>query len=312
MKPQRRIKMPLRRPPQKPRPPAGTKMRAKAATVEDSYDDEEDYEDEEPNMKFSHALLVVLILHVIAVGGVFAFNSIKAKQTNEKATAKTSEVAEANAVAATNEPAPAAVTKPSAPEKPVVTSTASTTTKSAPAATTAATGKVHTVVAGDTLSKIASKYSVSVEALEKANGLTTYSMIRVGQELQIPDKSGSPAPVAAVKEKVNITPVKSTATTSGSGAISSVPKPTPVDTAMQAATTKAPAPAAVEKPASAQAAGAAGDVSGEVYVVAKGDNPYSIAKRFGISYTELLKVNNIQDPTKIQIGQKLKISPKTN
>ena len=94
MKPQRRIKMPLRRPPQRPRPSAGTKMRAKAATVEEGYDEEDDYEDEEPNMKFSHALLVVLILHVIAVGGVFAFNSIKAKQTNEKATAKTSEVVE--------------------------------------------------------------------------------------------------------------------------------------------------------------------------------------------------------------------------
>lgn len=311
MKPQRRIKMPLRRPPQKPRPPAGTKMRAKAATVEDSYDDEEDYEDEEPNMKFSHALLVVLILHVIAVGGVFAFNSIKAKQTNEKATAKTSEVAEANAVAATSEPAPAA-TKPSVPEKPVVTSTTTTTTKAAPPTAATSAGKVHTVVAGDTLSKIASKYSVSVEALEKANGLTTYSMIRVGQELQIPVKSGSSAPVAAIKEKADITPVKSTATTSGSGAISSVPKPTPTDTAIQAATTKAPTPAAVEKPAATQTAGAAGEVSGEVYVVAKGDNPYSIAKRFGISYTELLKVNDIQDPTKIQIGQKLKVPAKTN
>ena len=39
----------------------------------------EDYDAaEEPNMKFSHALIVVLALHVIAVGGVFAFNSIKA------------------------------------------------------------------------------------------------------------------------------------------------------------------------------------------------------------------------------------------
>jgi len=41
---------------------------------------EEEFEDygPEPNMKLSHAFLVVLLLHVVAVGGLYAFNSMKA------------------------------------------------------------------------------------------------------------------------------------------------------------------------------------------------------------------------------------------
>ena len=69
------LKMPLRRIPR--RPPPAESLRAKAAAEAETYEDE-DYEAEEPNMKFSHALIVVLALHIIAVGGVFAFNSIKA------------------------------------------------------------------------------------------------------------------------------------------------------------------------------------------------------------------------------------------
>src|SRR5437588_11690973 len=40
-----------------------------------------DYDDmAEPNMKLSRALLIVLVLHVVAVAGIIAFNAIKARQ----------------------------------------------------------------------------------------------------------------------------------------------------------------------------------------------------------------------------------------
>ncbi len=72
MKMKKAVRMPLRRPPQRPCP-AAAPLRARAATVDEAYDEEEDYGgEEEPNMKFSHALFVVLVLHIIAVGGVFA------------------------------------------------------------------------------------------------------------------------------------------------------------------------------------------------------------------------------------------------
>src|SRR5438128_10921404 len=42
-----------------------------------------DFEDiPEPNMKLSRALLIVLLLHVVAVSGIIAFNAIKARQSS--------------------------------------------------------------------------------------------------------------------------------------------------------------------------------------------------------------------------------------
>ena len=41
----------------------------------------ETYDDmSEPNMKLSRALLIVLVLHVVAVSGIIAFNAIKTRQ----------------------------------------------------------------------------------------------------------------------------------------------------------------------------------------------------------------------------------------
>jgi len=45
--------------------------------------------------------------------------------------------------------------------------------------------------------------------------------------------------------------------------------------------------------------------SSKTYVVAKGDNPVSIAKKLKVSENDLLAVNHIDDPKKLQIGQKL-------
>jgi len=51
--------------------------------------------------------------------------------------------------------------------------------------------------------------------------------------------------------------------------------------------------------------------SGKIYIVAKGDNPVNIARKLKVSQAELLSVNNITDPTKLQIGQKLIVPAKT-
>src|SRR5205823_7415264 len=48
----------------------------------------------------------------------------------------------------------------------------------------------------------------------------------------------------------------------------------------------------------------------KVYVVAKGDNPVTIAKKLKVSYDELLAINHIDDPRKLQVGQKLLIPAK--
>jgi LysM repeat protein len=68
---------------------------------------------------------------------------------------------------------------------------AATTNHSTPSVTPANGEMVYTVVSNDTLSKIAGKYNVKVNALRDANGLTT-DKIKVGQKLKIPGKTGSP------------------------------------------------------------------------------------------------------------------------
>src|ERR1700761_2709611 len=45
----------------------------------------DDYDEEEPTTRLSSAFIVVLILHVVAVGGIYAFNSIKASRKEREA-----------------------------------------------------------------------------------------------------------------------------------------------------------------------------------------------------------------------------------
>ena len=65
------------------------RLRARAATM-NTHDEEFDDYGPEPNMKLSHAFMVVLLLHVIAVGGLYAFNSMKAGKQVAPKVAKSS------------------------------------------------------------------------------------------------------------------------------------------------------------------------------------------------------------------------------
>jgi LysM repeat protein len=186
-----------------PKFPMRKKMRATTASRRSSAPiDEMDYEEmSEPNMKLSRALLIVLVLHVVAVAGIIAFNTIKSRQ----GTLPTSNAPET------------AVTK------------AESTPPAPPKGGTAALASA-------------------------ANSATLPSRDEV-------------APAAPqVAKALPAEPVKTTA------------KPGPSE-------------------------------DGKYYIVAKGDNPVSIAKKLKVSQYELLAANGITDPTKLQIGQKLLVPP---
>jgi membrane-bound lytic murein transglycosylase D len=56
---------------------------------------------------------------------------------------------------------------------------------------------------------------------------------------------------------------------------------------------------------------ASADTDYELYTVRNGDTIWDIAKMFdGVSATDILKLNNISDASKIQVGQKLRIRRK--
>jgi lipoprotein NlpD len=81
-------------------------------------------------------------------------------------------------------------------------------------------------------------------------------------------------------------------------------------------TTRSPAPvddrrpsAAKAKPAAvAQAAAPAPPARPGSYVVKRGDTLYSIALESGVDYRELAQWNKLDDPTKIRVGQELRVS----
>jgi hypothetical protein len=169
----------------------------------------------EPNMKLSRALLIVLLLHVVAVSGIIAFNAIKTRESSFV-------------------PASHAEPKPSA----------------------------------------------TVGAAIHTDG-------------------GKPQTAAAQKE----------------GVPHEDPKPSHSPLKPSSEDDHANAPSIANRPsrnaaANQQATAARPVSSGKTYVVKKGDNPVTIAKKLKVPYDDLMALNHIEDPRKLRIGQELLI-PKT-
>jgi LysM repeat protein len=132
---------------------------------------------EEPNVRLSSAFVVVLVLHVVAVGGIYAFNALKAHQPS--------------GFDETEAPQPAAQTvAPVQSDSPA---------SPAPGQSTAT---YYRVKSGDTIARIAAAYGVGAEDLIDLNGLRAAGGIHVGQELKIPaggtvsEEQDAPKPVA--------------------------------------------------------------------------------------------------------------------
>ena len=168
---------------------AATARRASAASAGMDFDGIP-----EPNMKLSRALLVVLLLHVVAVSGIVAFNAIKTRESS---------FVPANPTQAESTPA----------NTPAIANHASTDT-------------------------------ARVAAVQKENTQRTDAK---------PSRSPS-------KQEHATSPVS----------------------------------------------------SGKTYIVKKGDNPVIIAKKLKVPYDDLMSLNHIEDPHKLQIGQKLLIPERVN
>ena len=137
-------------------------------------------------------------------------------------------------------------------------------------------GKItYTIQTGDCLSKIAQKYHVNVDDIQKWNNLSGTN-ISVGKTLIIWTKKSNSTTGQQTNNSAN---QRSSGTTNQ------------------------------------QNSGTAGQPSGyqlyETYTIKAGDSPYSIAKRYEwATADDILKWNNISNPSKLQIGQKLKIYKK--
>lgn len=167
---------------------------------------EMDYEEmSEPNMKLSRALLIVLVLHVVAVAGIIAFNTIKTRQGSlSPISTETVRAKVAPAVPAKSE-GPAVVTAmrsdetkiAKTPPKPVARDERKTDVKpdAKPAenkATKPDASKTYVVAKGDTPVSIARKFKVPSDDIMAANHIDDPHKLKIGQKLIIPTKSKKP------------------------------------------------------------------------------------------------------------------------
>src|SRR5438876_1753980 len=169
------------------------KLRAATARRSVGAPAEIDYEEmSEPNMKLSRALLIVLLLHVVAVSGIIAFNAMKTWQAPIVPTSAPITNTLFGAVGSTIKPAavssrPPLAQKDSVPAKPIAKDAGRV--KQTGNAKSVDSGKLYVVVKGDNPVTIAKKFKVSYDDLVALNHIDDPRKLKIGQKLLIPEKT---------------------------------------------------------------------------------------------------------------------------
>ena len=164
---------------------AATARRASAGTGMD-------FEDiREPNMKLSRALLIVLLLHVVAVSGIIAFNAIKTRESSFVSAAPTNPVSNVADTPGTLVHADVAKRRPAISQKEIAPRSdpkpSHSASKDDHAKTPLSSGKTYTVKKGDNPVTIAKKLKVSYDGLIVLNHIEDPHKLQIGQKLSIPE-----------------------------------------------------------------------------------------------------------------------------
>jgi LysM repeat protein len=157
---------------------AATARRASAASAGMDFGDIP-----EPNMKLSRALLVVLLLHVVAVSGIIAFNAIKTREASF-VPAVSADTAGTASHADVGKPLTAAAQRQIVPHNDVKRS--GSPSKNEHANTPSSSGKTYIVKKGDNPVTIAKKLNTSYDDLIALNHIEDAHKLQIGQKLLIP------------------------------------------------------------------------------------------------------------------------------
>jgi LysM repeat protein len=159
----------------------------------------------EPNMKLSRALLIVLLLHVVAVSGIIAFNAIKTRErafvppTSTETENKPADTAgAANHADNANARVAAAQKENDRQHDPKPSHSPA---KDAEAKTLSSSGKTYVVKKGDNPVAIAKKLKVSYGDLMALNHLDDPRKLQIGQKLLIPKPATIPKKTETKKSK---------------------------------------------------------------------------------------------------------------
>ncbi len=168
----------------------------------------------------------------------------------------------------------------------------------APAEAPAASGHVHIVKKGETLSHIARRYGVTVNALAHANGLSNASYIYIGQRLHVPAASGAPAGCKSYYHVKHGDTLSKVAAWYGIKTYALAGANNLGNADYIYVGQKLCIPNIYGGPSHP------GHGHGH-YIVKAGDTLSEIAKWHGRSVHYLMQINNIHNPHKIYVGQKL-------
>jgi len=159
----------------------------------------------EPNMKLSRALLIVLLLHVVAVSGIIAFNAIKTRErafvpaTSTETENKPADTAQTPNHASTDKTRVAAAPKENDRQhdaKPSRSPAKDEQTK-----TPSSSGKTYVVKKGDNPAGIAKKLKVSYNDLIAINHIEDPRKLKIGQKLLVPKPTTNLKTAEAKKSK---------------------------------------------------------------------------------------------------------------
>jgi LysM repeat protein len=170
---------------------AATARRASAASAGMEFDGIP-----EPNMKLSRALLIVLLLHVVAVSGIIAFNAIKTRERSfvppASAETETKPAQTAGTASQTvNEKSRTATAEIENARHTEVKPSHLQLVKEEPVKKVLSSGKTYVVKKGDNPVVIAKKLKVSYSDLIALNHIEDARKLHIGQKLLIPETANS-------------------------------------------------------------------------------------------------------------------------
>jgi len=193
----------------------------------------------------------------------------------------------------------------------------------------------YTVQKGDSLWAIARRNNISVNELYAANGMDKNSVLRIGQEIRIPTEGGA-APIRTVTpdsyQPTSFDQKSIEYTVKSGDALSRIARK--YDTSVRAikaangktsdlirvgetlvipvgegaASSATNVSAASSAGSATSSASSASSGNYRTHTVKAGEFPGAIARKYGMTTSELLTVNGITDPRKLRVGTVLKVS----
>lgn len=233
-------------------------------------------ESDVPNLGIARALVVILIIHVVAIAGIFAHSHLFEGEA-------------AQAAAGQKELLEPVKEQPKAADLPQI-----------------ATGEEpHVVMTGDTYEKIAEAKGVEVAELQAANN---HVALKAGIILRIPARTvvaSEPEELIRLRQgSVVLESPAEIAESLPSDELRSAPM-VETEAAAQLVRPNVTRETATDRPV--EQAAAAATTGGSKYTVKNGDTFWKIAKANGTTPEAVMKANRITDPRKLRPGMQLVI-----